>query len=302
MVRSWLPSALVVLAALGCAGAPLPDASSAPHDRPPAASGTTATGALGAAGDAAAAPSERPDAAAAPPPSSAEGSTNAAPAPATVSGDAPTAPDELRVETLKPRGDRKVLVVPGETRTAIVYLHGRCGDPTAFEAWAPAGRKFGTILSLEGDVKCKGGRTKWAGDVARLDARITAAIAQARAELGLDIAEEPRVVVGYSQGSLRAEALATRFPKRYPRAVLIAGPRAPKDTSLGSTEAVLFLVGDHDVRGPLHEAAEKLEAHGKNARYLELKDARHGDYGSSPLPTVTEGFDWLFHTPTALGS
>jgi pimeloyl-ACP methyl ester carboxylesterase len=299
VARPWLLSAFAALAALGCAGAPRPDASSAPHDRP---SGAKATGALGIGDAAPAAPDERPDAATAPPPSSAAASTDAAPASPTASAGAPTEASELRVETLKPRGDRKVLVVPGETRTAIVYLHGRCGDPTAFEAWAPAGRKFGTILSLEGDVKCKGGRTKWAGDVARLDARITAAIAQARAELGLDIAEEPRVVVGYSQGSLRAEALATRFPKRYPRAVLIAGPRAPKDTSLGSTEAVLFLVGDHDVRGPLHEAAEKLESHGKNARYLELKDARHGDYGSSPLPTVTEGFDWLFHTPTALGT
>jgi len=230
--------------------------------------------------------------------------TYAAPTPSStaIAATAVAEPEEVHVATMRPKGDRRVLVVPGETKTAIVYLHGRCGDPTAFEAWAAAGRKFGTILSLEGDVKCKNGRTKWSGDIAHLDARIDAAMALARSELGVELDDAPRVVVGYSQGSLRAESLATRFPKRYPRAVLIAGPRAPKPTSLGATEAVLFLVGDHDVRGPLRDAALKLQAHGRNARYLELRDARHGDYGSSPLPTVTEGFDWLFHTPSSLGS
>jgi predicted esterase len=210
------------------------------------------------------------------------------------------APSPPLVELAVP-GDRKVLVVPGETRTPIVYLHGRCGDQTAFQAWAAAGRKFGTIISFVGDVKCKSGRTKWSGDTVRLDARITAAIASARAGLGLDLADSPRVVVGYSQGALRAEALATRFPDRYPRAVLIAGPRGPKDGNLAGTEAILFMVGDHDARGHLHDAASKLQSHGRNARYLELRGAHHGDYGPEPLPTVTEGLDWLFHTPTALG-
>ncbi len=220
------------------------------------------------------------------------------PPPGPMSEDPAEAPE--LVELAVP-GDRKVLIVPGETRTPIVYLHGRCGDPTAFRAWAAAGRRFGTILSFVGDVKCKGGRTKWSGDTVRLDARITAAIGAARSGLGIDLADGPRVVVGYSQGALRAEALATRFPDRYPRAVLIAGPRAPKDGNLAATEAVLFMVGDHDARGHLHDAATKLKAHGRNARYLELPGAHHGDYGSEPLRTVTEGLDWLFRTPTALG-
>lgn len=225
---------------------------------------------------------------------------------ASVSVEAPAAPAGAPPPALEPISvavprDKRVWVVPGETSTPIVYLHGRCGDPHAFVAWAQVGRRFGTIISLTGDIKCKvGSRTQWTEDIASIDRRVTAAIAAARAELGIEIDGAKRIVVGYSQGSLKAEALASRFPDRYPRAVLIAGPRGPRDESLRKTEAILFMVGDHDARDHLREATRKLEKRGKTVRYLELRGARHGEYGPDAEKTVAEGLEWLFSTPSRL--
>ena len=211
------------------------------------------------------------------------------------------APPEAPIDPIKIKVklDKPVLVVPGETKTPIVYLHGRCGDPTAFTAWAATGKKYGTIISFTGDQKCKHGtRTQWSADDTALDRRITRAIEAVQQELGIEIDGSRRIVIGYSQGSLRAEGLATRFPDRYPRAVLIGGPRAPRETSLGKSEAVLIMVGDHDAREHLREATHKLEKRGKRVRYLELKDARHGEYGSEAGPTMQQGFEWLLSTPS----
>lgn len=211
------------------------------------------------------------------------------------------APPEAPIDPIKIKVklDRAVLVVPGETPTPIIYLHGRCGDPTAFSAWASTGKKYGTIISFTGDQKCKHGtRTQWSVDDAGLDRRITRAIEAVKAELGIEIDPSRRIVIGYSQGSLRAEALATRFPDRYPRAVLIGGPRGPRETSLTKSEAVLIMVGDHDAREHLRDATHKLEKRGKRVRYLELKDARHGEYGSEAGSTMKQGFEWLLATPS----
>lgn len=198
-------------------------------------------------------------------------------------------------------GDASVLVVPGRTPTPIVYLHGRCGDQRAFTAWAEAGLEFGTIVSIKGDQRCKaGGRAKWTEDPARLDRRITKALDIVAKELGVTIDGERRLVIGYSQGALRAESLSTKFPERYPRAVLVAGPRAPRPTSLTKSEAVLLVVGDHDARQHLSEAASKLAGSGRRVRYLELPGARHGEYGSEARRVFSEGLGWLVETPTEM--
>lgn len=190
--------------------------------------------------------------------------------------------------------DKPVLVVAGEGPTPIVYLHGRCGDPSAFLVWANAVRKHGTLISFLGDEKCKGGtRFKWSADTVALDRRITKAVAAVRAELGLPLDDKRRLVVGYSQGSLRAEALATRYPERYPRPMLIGGPRAPREESLTKSEAVLLLVGDHDQREHLREAEKKLKKRGNRVRYMELKDARHGEYGPEASAIMSGAFAWL---------
>jgi predicted esterase len=236
----------------------------------------------------------------APPPESAEDASAAEVVES--EGEAPAAELDLPVEVVEVKvpGDRAVLVIPGETSTPIVYLHGKCGDPTAFRAWARVGRKFGTILSLVGDNRCKHStRTQWTEGATAIDRRATKAIAAVEAALGIDLDEDARIAVGYSQGALKAEALATRFPKRYPRAVLIAGPRAPRDESLHEAKSVLLMAGDLDARDHLREAAKKLTKRGNRAQFVELPGARHGEYGVKAEPTMESGLSWLVAPPTS---
>jgi predicted esterase len=276
MRRFWLGTASLALAA-GCSNAAPSPVVAPPHVAPHSAAATS---------------NPQPTA-----PEPAAPLLAAPPAPAEEAAPPPEAPvDPIKI---KVKLDKAVLVVPGDTPTPIIYLHGRCGDPTAFSAWAATGKKYGTIISFTGDQKCKHGtRTQWSVDDGALDRRITRAIEAVKTELGIEIDGSRRIVIGYSQGSLRAEALATRFPERYPRAVLIGGPRAPRETSLGKSEAVLIMVGDHDAREHLREATQKLEKRGRRVRYLELKDARHGEYGSAPDATMKQGFDWLLDSAT----
>lgn len=217
-------------------------------------------------------------------------STTAPPEPtATADEPAPT-PVTMRVGF-----ERAVWVLPGKTNLPIVYLHGRCGDPKAFTAFARAASNVGTLVSFVGDQACKGGdRFKWSGDVVSLDKRISRTLEHVGKTLDRDLAAAPeRVAIGYSQGALMAESLGTRFPERYARVVLIGGPRAPKDTSLGKTSAVLLMAGDLDARQHLRLAKDDLERRGKRASYLELPGARHGEYGAEAERVMGEAFSWL---------
>lgn len=276
IIPSWVFVAALGLGAFGCARP------SEPAPRPPPAAPPVAL------------PAPEPTTLAAPEPTEVELPTE------------PTDPAEDPAEAIEPLtvevpGDKSVLVVKGASPTPIVYLHGRCGNPRAFLHWAKEGRAFGTIVSLTGDTKCKSGsRTQWSSDTAAIDRRVTRALEAVEKALAVDLDLERRVVIGYSQGSLKAEALATRFPSRYPRAALIAGPRGPRDESLGKTEAVLIMVGDHDARDHLREATRKLEKRGKPVRYLELRGAHHGEYGPDAETTMRAGLSWLVATPTPL--
>lgn len=231
-------------------------------------------------------------------------SADAAPAEASKTSDAapreasppaePVVPIRLKIP-----GDKPVWVVPGDpSGPTLVYLHGRCGDPHAFVAWAAVGRRFGTLISLSGDERCKDGQhDKWSGDVVAIDRRASKAVEVARKALSLTIGDAQRIAVGYSQGSLMAEALGTRFPQRYPEVVLIAGPRGPKDDHLKDTKSVLIMVGDQDTRLHLREATTKLEQRGKRVRYLELPGARHGEYGTEAEARMEDGLRWLTEAP-----
>ena len=82
-----------------------------------------------------------------------------------------------------------------------------------------------------------------------------------------------------------------------PRAVLIAGPRAPRDESLHEAKSVLLMAGDLDARDHLREAAKKLTKRGKRAQFVELPGARHGEYGAQAEPTMESGLAWLVAPP-----
>lgn len=192
-------------------------------------------------------------------------------------------------------GDRPVLVVEGAASTSrpLLYFHGKCGDPEGFRAWAPAAYRVGTLISVLGDVSCKGGgRTRWSTNPWSLDARVRAAVAAVEAATGRRLDAEP-IVFGYSQGALVAEALAARWPERYPRVVLAAGPRAPRSPRLAELAAVLLVAGELDTRHHLIDAASKLDQRGVRARYLELPGAKHGQYGPEAEARIAAGLDWL---------
>lgn len=193
--------------------------------------------------------------------------------------------------------ERAVWTLPqreGAPELPLVYLHGRCGDPKAFSAFGHAASKRGTIISFVGDEPCKDGqRFKWSGDVVSLDRRISRTLVALDQANGTHLAVSERAVIGYSQGSLMAEALATRFPERYPRVALIGGPRAPKDGSLSKTKAILLMAGTRDLRDHLREAKDELARRGRTVRYVELEGARHGEYGPAAEHTMADALDWL---------
>ena len=201
----------------------------------------------------------------------------------------------LDAQTLEVPRDKRVFVVFGDPNTSrvFVYLHGRCGDPLAFLAWAGVGRHFGTIVSFVGDVKCDGGRSKWGADTAALDGRISRALEVVEAQRKTALDKEHRIVIGYSAGALRAEALATRFPDRYPRVILIGGPRPPRPESLGHTRSILLMAGQLDIRQPLMDAATDLAKAGRNAHFIVIPHARHGEYGPQATETMRDALAWV---------
>jgi predicted esterase len=205
----------------------------------------------------------------------------------------PIAPEVVLEEVRVPR-DKPVLVVRGRGSRVIAYLHGRCGEPERLRAWAAAASTFGTVIALRGDVRCRdGARARWTEDVAAIDRRITAAIRAVGANHPEPLDATARVVFGYSQGALRAESLASRFPDRYPLVVLAAGPRGPRVDALSKIRRAVVVAGELDVREPLAKGAEELLQRGVPTRYVELPGARHGEFGPDAVPRLEAALAWL---------
>jgi predicted esterase len=220
-------------------------------------------------------------------------SPEAAPAPTPTPEPQAPAPVTLRVPA-----DKTVQVlhgVPGDPgRQVLVYLHGRCGDVHAFRSWASAAMAHGTLIALLGDVRCKGStRFRWGDDVGQIHRRILAAIGAVGAARGEPLNTASLTVIGYSEGALKAEALVRRYPSIYRRALLIAGPRAPASDSLKARGAAVIIAGARDRRDHLREAARGMERSGQLVTYMELPEARHGDYGPEGARVMGEALRWV---------
>ena len=198
--------------------------------------------------------------------------------------------------------DRSAFVAfgPKSSARAVVYLHGICGDPLAFSSWVSAATRHATVLSLVGELECddKPGRTKWGYDFGRTNQRVTRALAaasaarRARGEAPLDDREV--ALIGYSQGARRAEWLAGAFPRRYRRVAIIGIAVEPSPARLGGAKAVLLMAGELDARKHILAGRDALQKAGKRVRYLELPNARHGEYGPKARSVMGEGLAWLF--------
>jgi predicted esterase len=176
-------------------------------------------------------------------------------------------------------------------------MHGVCGDPLAFESWVRAATAHATFISMRGDLPCKSrpGRRKWSMRWSHLDARIAEALEVAARERGRSLDRDEVVLVGYSQGAARVEALAAAFPKRYRRVALIASPVEPSASRLGRAERTVLMAGGWDAREHIHKASLALARAGRDALYLELPKARHGEYGPDAERVMGRGLDWLFN-------
>lgn len=212
-------------------------------------------------------------------------------APATESFD-PTLPTRVPVS-----GDRAAQVAHGAIGNprALVYLHGVCGDIHKFRAWTEVAVHFGTVVAVPGDDACdEPGRFKWGSDLQRTDRRIAAALRAVSATRTAPLDIDSVTLVGYSQGSARAEGLVRRFPARYRRAVLIAGPHEHDPSSFRESLGVALVAGEKDFKAHLVDSAAKARKAGRRAHYFELPGARHGDYGPEAGRVMREVLAWLF--------
>ena len=233
--------------------------------------------------------------------SSVEPGTEKAPPVAPSSAEAPAAPVERFDPTLPTKvpvaGDLVAEVAHGAVgnRSVIVYLHGVCGDVHKFRAWTEAAVHFGTVVAVRGDDKCKdAGRYKWGFGTDRTDRRILAALRAVSAVRSVPLDLEAITLVGYSQGSARAEALVRAFPSRYRRAVLVAGPKEHASGSFHDALGVAIVAGGKDLKTHLRDSAAKAAKVGVRARYFELPGARHGEYGESAVRVMGAALTWVF--------
>jgi predicted esterase len=210
-------------------------------------------------------------------------------------GGAPLPPG---VQAIAVPQDTPVYALPGAGTTpeVVVYLHGHCGDPLAgLRSFPKAASEAGTLLSVQGDIPCKGrpGRRRWSTDAAGIQRRVDAAIEAASRGLGRPLKAAEVTLMGYSEGALRAELLATTFPARYPRVILGGEPRAPRAAGFTPQQAVATLAGERDAQQPMREGAKALEEAGVRARFWVLPQARHGQYGPAAEQVLGEVFGWL---------
>lgn len=214
------------------------------------------------------------------------------------SGDPPAWPHKGDLATVPVEGDRDAFVVhgdDGDTRV-LVYLHGRCGDPHAgIKAFANEVAGFGTLVSVQADLTCpdRKGRFRWSGDVDKAARRIDAAVKAVSKTRKVPL-DDKRTLIGYSEGALRAESLAKRLPETYPRAILLASPKAPEGASFTRSTRVALVVGERDVQADMRLGDESLAKAGVDHKLFTLPGARHGTYGTDAPRVMTELFTWLF--------
>ena len=190
-------------------------------------------------------------------------------------------------------GDLDAYVVGGARGRGppIVFLTGSCTHPLAsMTAFQHAGAAHGGIVALQGDLPCKGDGTlrRWSPDAVLTSSRIDAALRAAGAGSTTDL-----TLVGYSQGAERAEWLAHRFPAKYTRFVLMAGPVVPAPLRFAGARGVATLAGHGDVRETMANGARRLRRASIPALYLEVPGTQHGELSPQIDAFVGKALDWL---------
>jgi predicted esterase len=217
--------------------------------------------------------------------------------------DTPPANEDARrvsVDELKVPDDLPAYVLRGVRGDAkMVFLHGMCGHGQGYvQAFANAAAEHGTVIALSGEIACGDDRAfrKWSGDIESIDARVRVAFAAA----GMPLAEDDAlVVIGLSQGALRAESLVERFPNRYTRAIFIGAPRAPAPARVRSLRAAVIMAGEHEGTWPMKEGAKALARAQVPATFIMIPGAHHAELLEGER-VMGEALDFVFQPHPAV--
>src|SRR6478735_6427680 len=200
--------------------------------------------------------------------------------------------DYLRMEAL-PDANPPLFVMRGEGRGPgkLVFIHGICGHGLGYaQSFTRSAARHGTLIAPQGDRACDGTPlSKWSLDIEALDARVVSGFQT----LGFPDPIVDVTVIGYSQGANRAESLARKWPARYTRLILIAGPTKVSPYGLSVRSAVM-MAGTLDRQDIVKDSSKAFLAAGRRARYLPLPNARHGAMGDNPEASMGSALDWLY--------
>ncbi len=214
-------------------------------------------------------------------------------APAGSQGPLQNDPGPIRVEVLA-GAEPPMFVMRGGPRgpERMVFLHGMCGHGHGYaQSFQFSAARHGTLISPQGDVPCgKGPWAAWSADLAALDRRIVDGF---RA-LGDQRPISDVLIIGYSQGATRAEALARRYPERYTRLISIGAPRAPSPAGLSQLRAAVMMAGERDRQDQMKSGARAFAQRGIPATYQMIPEATHGAMGPTPDATMALALDFVW--------
>lgn len=213
------------------------------------------------------------------------------PAPALPAGITPG-----EVVRLSVPGDKPVLVAhaPASVQRVALYLHGVCGDIDAIRSWAKGASKHLTLIALYADESCgSGGRYRWNGNTSAQEQRIERALARVQEARGGLLQTDERVLIGYSQGALRALALRSKFPDRYPRMLLGGLPTETPAARVAGVQRLALIAGEREAKSHIEASQQHFQQAGVASQLFVLPGAGHGEYGPNALEIMSSAFEWL---------
>ena len=205
----------------------------------------------------------------------------------------PPPPEPAKVEQVEVAKDSAASLVRGATGTTThtVFMPGVCSNAYAYLLSFPeAARAHGGVVAIDGDEPCPGvkGFHSFSWNPILQRSRIEKALAAANVQ----VPAEGLTIVGYSAGASIAELMHQRWPKLFPRLVLIAPPVDPSVARLRDARAVALMSCSWDVPYRMKAAAKALDKVHVPATYLEMPKCTHGNIADGEH-VFDEAFDFL---------